>query len=55
MGTDIRGLDVNATFFNLVSGIEELEELTAPGWFNNNAAGWGAVFAGAVITGILVT
>lgn len=55
METEFRTLNVDDTFFKLVAGIEELEDLTAPGWFNWNAFWLGAGVASAVITGIGIT
>jgi hypothetical protein len=48
-------LTVDEVFFDLVAGIEELEDLTAPGWFNWNYFFAGAAVAGAVVAGIAIT
>lgn len=57
MQTTTHELGVDDAFFNLVAGIEELEDLTAPGWFSwfNTSAfwiGWGVGFA---VGGLLLT
>jgi hypothetical protein len=53
MTTNIR--DINAEFFDLVAGIEELEDLQAPGWGFWEGFAVGSVFAAAVIGGIAIT
>lgn len=47
MQTTTHELGADDIFFNLVAGIEELEDLTAPGWFNTSAfwTGWSVGFA----------
>lgn len=55
MQTQMTDLDVDATFFNLVANIEELEELTAPGWFSWNWFAVGTIVAEGIVTGIALT
>jgi hypothetical protein len=48
-------VDIDQEFFNLVSGIEELEDLQAPGWGFWEGFAVGSVFAAAVVGGIALT
>ncbi|MDQ6781924.1 MAG: hypothetical protein M3063_00435 [Actinomycetota bacterium] len=47
--------DVNKAFNELVLGIEELEDLQAPGWGFWEGFAVGSVFAAAVVGGIAIT
>jgi hypothetical protein len=48
-------IDTNLEFASIVSGIEELEGLQAPGWGFWEGFAVGSVFAAAVVGGIALT
>jgi hypothetical protein len=48
-------LDINKEFSSLVSGIEELEDLQAPGWGFWAGVTLGSIFVGGIIAGLAVT
>ena len=55
ISTTLSNADVDTTFNELVLGIEELEDLQAPGWGFWEGFAVGSVFAGAVVGGIAIT